>query len=148
MCLHSCLSYWHANRIFCAPHFTVMHICDLSAVTCSSTLSKKGMISEGRFLISNYHCDFSTNLSKIYLILRGIDRDIKLNVYMSSRKIHVIRVRFQWTWILGTDFRKLSNFMIILLVRADRRTYVRTEMTKLRVAFSSFLTCLISVYFV
>jgi hypothetical protein len=37
---------------------------------------------------------FSTNLSKTFLILRRIQRDIVINVHRSSCKVHVIVVRF------------------------------------------------------
>jgi hypothetical protein len=38
---------------------------------------------------------FSTTLSETFLILRGIQRDIIINVHRSSNKLSVILVRFQ-----------------------------------------------------
>jgi hypothetical protein len=83
---------------------------------------------------------------ELFLILRRIQRDIIINVYMSLCKVSVILVRFR----LNSDFlhrflknHKTSNLMKIRPVgaemfHADVRRDRQTYMTKLTVTIRSF----------
>ena len=94
-------------------------------------------------------------LSQTFLILRRTECDMIANVHRSSRKVSVILVRFEWTWILSTNFRTILKYQIswksvqwepICSMRADgqtewrtaRRRDGRTDMMKLTVAFRNF----------
>ena len=82
---------------------------------------------------------FSTNLSKKFLILRRIRRDIIIHVKSLHVKYPLLLSDFYETRIFSTYFRRkheVSNFIEILLVEAELfHADERTEMTKLRVAF-------------
>ena len=83
-------------------------------------------------------------MSETFLILRRIQRDIVINVYVSSCKVLVIRVIFKLNLNFIERFCKnpqISNFVKIrpmgAEVQVDRRTDERTDKMKLIVAFSN-----------
>jgi hypothetical protein len=73
---------------------------------------------------------FSTDLSETFVILRRIHRDIIIYLGRSPRKLTVILVYFNDSWIFSTDFFKkpqILNFMKLLAVgavvhRTDKKT--------------------------
>ena len=72
---------------------------------------------------------FSTNLSEKFLMLRGIQRDIVINVHGYLCEVPVVLVGINENLIFSTDFEKRSNISNILksrplgaeLFQADRR---------------------------
>jgi len=82
VCVCSCLTFRHANRIFSASYYVIL--CVLSAcTTCFSTLSRKRLDFRGGKIIE-HKMRVLTSLqlsSEIFLILRRIHTDI----IMSSR---------------------------------------------------------------
>jgi len=57
---------------------------------------------------------FSTNLSKVFLILRMIERHIIINVHRSSCKVPLLLLDFDETSIFWADFGKILISMKIL----------------------------------
>jgi hypothetical protein len=135
-------------------HAKGMHRIILSFVACLalpyfSTLSHKRHDFLKKKLL-NMKCVFWFSLrllSETFLILRPSQRDIIINVHRSSRKVPVILVSFNGSWIFSTDFRKIHKHQLSwksvkweqsCSMRTDRRTERQTDMTKLTVAFRNF----------
>ena len=84
------------------------------AVPYFSTLSHKRQdFREKSFMNINCVLIFSTNLSKAFLILRMIERDIIINVHRSSYKVPLLLSDLGETSIFWANFRKISNYMKI-----------------------------------
>jgi hypothetical protein len=88
-------------------------------------------------------------LSEIFLILRRIQRDIIINVHMSSCKVPLFLSDFNEAWIFSTEFRKIDKYQISwksvqwnpsCSMYIDRQTDRQTDMTRLIVAFRNFTT--------
>ena len=65
---------------------------------------------------------FSASWSETFIILRGIHRDIVINVQRSSYKVPVIFMGFWWNFNFRDTFLKItqiSNFVKIYLVGAE-----------------------------
>jgi hypothetical protein len=88
----------------------------------------------------------STNLFKMFLILRKTGRDMIKNVCPSSCTLPVILVRFWWNLNYFDRFSKNTQIQNLIkippmgaeLFHVYGRTDVRTEMTQLIVAFRNF----------
>jgi len=82
----------HANHIFSASHYIVIFgLSDRTIFGLSDTTIFFHVISK---TLLNLKQIFSINLSETFLILRGIQRDIAINVHKSSCKVLVILFRF------------------------------------------------------
>jgi hypothetical protein len=84
-------------------------------------------------------------LSETFLILGRIQRDVIINVYWSSSKVHVILVRSKVKLNFLDRFSKntqIQNFMKVCSVGAefysDGQTDGHADMTKLIVVFGQF----------
>ena len=76
-------------------------------------------------------------------ILRRPEKDVVINIYLFSRTVSIILVRFIRTWIFSTYFRKILEYQILWKSvqwesSCSIRTGRRTDMTKLTVAFRNF----------
>ena len=72
-----------------------------------------GTIFENKFLKMKCVFWFSLQcLSETSPILRKNERDMIKNIYLSSSKVPIILVRFEWNLNLSTDFRKIFKYKI------------------------------------
>ena len=106
MCMpvRGCSLTYRACTLY-APYCDV--ICDPTGSTTSSTLSYKRTTSEKK-IIEHKMCVLilPTIVSKIFLSLRGIQRDVVLNVKTSSCKVPLFSSDCKETCIFSTSFRK------------------------------------------
>ena len=94
VCLYSCLSY-----PACKAHFFCVelnsHLQPTWLYHIFTHYLINGTTSAKTFLNIKCLLIFSPNLSEIYLILRRIQRDIIINLHMSSCKVSIVLVRVQ-----------------------------------------------------
>jgi hypothetical protein len=93
-------------------------------------------------------CDsiFLQLLSEIFFILRRGEREVMINLYLSSCKVPVAFIILQWILNIRDIFSKntqIKNFMKVRpmsgeLFYVHRETGIRTDMTKLIVGFGIF----------
>jgi len=112
-----------------------------------STLSHKWHDFREKRLL-NIKCVFRFSLqrlSKTFFILGRNERDMIINVYLSSCKVLAILVRFQWNLNFPNRFSKNTeepNFMKIPPIEAEfffMRKDGQTDIAKLIVAFRNFV---------
>jgi hypothetical protein len=77
-------------------------------------------------------------LSKAFLVLSRIQRDIVTNVKSLHVKNPLFLSVFNETWIFSTDFRKKKTHVGTKLFHADEQMDRQTDMTKVIVAFYNF----------
>jgi hypothetical protein len=93
-------------------------------------------------------------LSRIFLIIRTVERDIIINVKTCSCRVAIIFVEFWWNLSSHNRFskKKKSKYQIVskavrcestCFMRTNRRTDGKTDMKKLTVAFRNFANSLI-----
>jgi hypothetical protein len=82
-------------------------------------------------------------LSVTFLILRRIQRDIVINVHRSACEVPLLLSDFNETWVFSTDFRNILRNQISWKSVQWESCSVRTDMTKLIVAFIILRTRLI-----
>jgi hypothetical protein len=133
----------HENRIFSARHCIALSCVVSLALPYFSTLFHKGEISGKNLLnIKRVTWFYLQIRSKIFLILRRIQRDTTINMHGYSCEIsfHLVTVESNFNFV-GRFFKnpEISSFIKIRPVGAalfheDRQT----DMTKLRVAYQNF----------
>jgi hypothetical protein len=81
-------------------------------------------------------------LSETFLILRGTERDMIINLLRASCKVPVILVRFQWNMNFLDRFSKNTQISSFIKLRPVGAKVFHadgwTDMTKLTVAFRNF----------
>jgi hypothetical protein len=99
--------YSHLNYLACKAHLSYAALCCYVWPDCFDHIFQHYLMNDTTFekiCTENKMC--AVNLSTTFHITRRIQRDIIINVYRSSRKVHIIPVRFQ----CNLNLHQLHNY--------------------------------------
>jgi hypothetical protein len=129
------------QNTFSAPLYIVVFC--LSGSTIFSTLFHKSRIFEEKRIDNKTFCFnlLYNYFSETFLTLRRIQQDIIINVHLSTRKIHVIIVRFLMKLNIlskfskNTKLTKFAKIRPVVPIRRGERADGRKSMIKTTVTF-------------